>query len=113
VNWLIVVRVELHPEARAEVRAAALWYEERRPGLGERFVERVNEALRRLEEAPARYPVWPGTEVSAIPIHKAVLDQFPYLVAFELHTDSVLVLAVAHAKRRPLYWLARTIRRPG
>ena len=107
------MRVELHPEARAEVRAAALWYEERRAGLGDRFVVRVNEALRRLEEAPAVYPVWPGTEVGPVPIHKAVLDQFPYLVAFELHTDRVVVLAVAHAKRQPLYWLARTNPRPG
>jgi hypothetical protein len=77
--------------------------------LGDRFVERVNEALRRLEEAPAMYPVWPGTDMSPIPIRKAVLDQFPYLVAFELHTDHVLVLAVA----QPLYWLARGGQRPG
>lgn len=27
----IVVRVELHPEARGELRAAALWYDEKRP----------------------------------------------------------------------------------
>jgi plasmid stabilization system protein ParE len=107
------VRVELHPEARAEVRAAAFWYEERRPGLGDRFVERVNEVLQRLEEAPTLYPVWPGTEGAPVPIHKAVLDQFPYLVAFELHTENVLILAVAHAKRQPLYWLARTSHRPG
>jgi toxin ParE1/3/4 len=107
------VRVELHPEARAEVRAAALWYDEQRSGLGDRFIERFDEVLHRLEEAPPIYPVWPGTEVAPVPIHKAVLDQFPYLVAFELHTDSVLILAVAHAKRQPLYWLARTSQRPG
>lgn len=107
------MRVDLHPEARAEVRGAALWYEERRAGLGDRFVERVNEILQRLEEAPALYPVWPGTEAGSVPIHKAVLDQFPYLVAFELHTEYVLVLAVAHAKRQPLYWLARTSQGPG
>jgi plasmid stabilization system protein ParE len=107
------VRVELHPEARAEVRAAALWYEERRPGSGDRFIERVDEVLRRLVEAPAIYPVWPGTDVGPLAVHKAVLDQFPYVVAFELHTDSVLVLAVAHAKRQPLYWLERKSDVPG
>jgi hypothetical protein len=53
---LAVVRVELHPEARGEVRAAALWYEEQRPGLGDRFVERVNEVLERAagKRAPLR-----------------------------------------------------------
>lgn len=64
------MRVELHPEARAEVRAAALWYEERRSGWGDRFVERVNEVLQRLEDTPARYPIWPGTEVAPVPIQK-------------------------------------------
>ena len=32
------MRVELHLEASAELRAAAVWYEERRAGLGEDFV---------------------------------------------------------------------------
>jgi toxin ParE1/3/4 len=81
--------------------------------LGDRFIQRFDEILNRLEEAPAIYPVWPGTEMAPVPIHKGILDQFPYLVAFELHTDSVLILAVAHAKRRPLYWLARTSHGPG
>jgi hypothetical protein len=44
----IAVRVELHPEARAEVRAAALWYDKQRPGLGDRFIERFDEVLHRL-----------------------------------------------------------------
>ena len=107
------MRVDLHPEARAEVRAAALWYEERRPGWGERFVERVDEVLRRLEDTPTIYPIWPGTDAAPVSIRKALVEQFPYLVAFELHAERVLVLAVAHAKRQPLYWLARTSRKPG
>jgi hypothetical protein len=42
-----------------------------------------------------------------MPVHKAIIKRFPYLVAFEVHPDHALVLAIAHAKRRPLYWLAR------
>jgi len=74
------VRLELHPEAQAELRSAALWYDERRPGLGDEFMG----------------------EVSA-----ATIQQFPYVIAFEKHERHVLVLTVAHAKRRPLYWLTR------
>ena len=36
------------------------------------------------------------------------IQRFPYVIAFEKHEQHVLVLAVAHAKRRPLYWLTRT-----
>jgi hypothetical protein len=32
----------------------------------------------------------------------------PLRIAFEKHEQHLLVLAVAHAKRRPLYWLTRT-----
>ena len=40
-------------------------------------------------------------------IRKATIQRFPYVIAFEKHKQHVLVLAVAHAKRRPLYWLTR------
>jgi hypothetical protein len=40
-------------------------------------------------------------------IRKATIQRFPYVIAFEKHEQHVLVLAVAHAKRRPLYWLRR------
>jgi hypothetical protein len=45
------VRLELHPEARAELRSAALWYDERRPGLGDEFIVEVSAALDRGVEA--------------------------------------------------------------
>lgn len=42
------MRVELHPEARAELRSAALWYDERRPGLGDEFIAEMSTALEDL-----------------------------------------------------------------
>lgn len=101
------MRVELHPDALLELRAAALWYDERQLGLGDRFVDRFAELFGRLALAPAVYAVWPGTAGSPTPIRRAVAEQFPYVVAFEAHDDHVRILAVAHGKRRPLYWLAR------
>ena len=38
---------------------------------------------------------------------QATTQRFPYVIAFEKHEQHVLFLAVAHAKRRPLYWLTR------
>jgi hypothetical protein len=40
-------------------------------------------------------------------IRRHTMHRFPYMVAFEQHQEHVLVLAIAHAKRRPLYWLTR------
>jgi len=101
------VRVELHPEALVELRAAALWYDERQQGLGDQFIEHIAELFERLATSPTVYPAWPDTGAASTPIRRAVADQFPYVVAFETHDDHILILAVAHGKRRPLYWLAR------
>ena len=101
------MRLELHPDARAEVRSAALWYDERRPGLGDEFIGEVSATLDRIGNSPESHPAWPGTRAVDPLIRKATVQRFPYLIAFEKHEQHVLVLAVAHAKRRPLYWLTR------
>ena len=101
------MRLELHPEARAELRSAALWYDERRSGLGDEFVAEVSAALDRIADVPESYPAWPRTRAAGSMIRKATIHRFPYVIAFEKHEQHVLVLAVAHAKRRPLYWLTR------
>jgi toxin ParE1/3/4 len=102
------VRLELHPEARAELRSAALWYDEQRPGLGDEFIAEVSATLDRICGTPESYPAWPRTRAVGPLIRKATIQRFPYVIAFEKDEQHVLVLAVGHAKRRPLYWLTRT-----
>jgi len=103
------VRVELHPEARAELRAAAIWYDERRPGLGDEFIAEGSSVLDKIGEVPASFQIWPGTSPASRSIRRAVVNRFPYVIAFEVHSEHTLVLAIAHAKRRPLYWLIRAL----
>ena len=99
------MRLELHPEAQAELRSAALWYDERRPGLGDDFIAEVSATLDRIGGAPESYLAWPRTRAAGPSIRKATIQRFPYVIAFEERDRHVLVLAIAHAKRRPLYWL--------
>lgn len=101
------MRVELHPEARAELRAAAIWYDERRPGLGDELIAEVSSVLDKIGEVPASFQIWPGISPTPLSIRRAVVNRFPYIIAFEVHSEHTLVLAIAHAKRRPLYWLTR------
>jgi toxin ParE1/3/4 len=104
------VQVEVHPEAVAELRSAAIWYGQRRAGLGEEFLTDVATALSRIGKAAGSFPIWPGTHAGVSPIRRATLQRFPYVIAFQIRRETVLVLAVAHGKRRPLYWLARAER---
>jgi hypothetical protein len=58
------VRVELHPDARAELRSAALWYDQRRIGLGDEFIAEIAAVLDRIGEAAESFPKWPGTRAA-------------------------------------------------
>ena len=94
------MKVELHPEAQAETRRAAIWYDERQLGLGDRFFAAVTGTLAGGAATPRAYPVWVALKRPPMPVRRARVTGFPYLVAFEVHRGTVSVLAVAHAKRR-------------
>ncbi len=91
----------VHADAEAEVEEAASWYEARRVGLGLEFVAAIDRALADIAERPESFPVW------APPWRRVVLQRFPFVVYFELEVERVVVMAVAHARRRPGYWMAR------
>ena len=93
--------VVIHADANTEIEAAAVWYEERRPGLGLELVAAIDRVVVDIGETPGRFPLWTP------PWRRAVLQRFPYVVFFEVEAERVLVVAVAHARRRPGYWVAR------
>lgn len=102
------MQIDLHPDARAELRDAAIWYDDQQRGLGDAFVLEVQSVLIRLADAPASFPAWPGMSRKPPVIRRAILQRFPYVIAFEAHELRIWVLAIAHSKRRPLYWMDRS-----
>ena len=98
-----MIRVRVVPEAEAEMTAAALWYESKRPGLGAEYLASIDGALERIADGPLAFAVWrPGAAY-----RQCVVERFPFVVFFTASPTAILVLAVAHAKRRPGYWLDR------
>jgi hypothetical protein len=49
------MRVVRHPEVPQELEAAALWYEQRQPGLGSDFLEEYQATLARILTQPERW----------------------------------------------------------
>jgi len=98
--------LRFHRAVRRELREAAHWYEARGDGLGADFVTAIGACLARVADKPAVFP-----EVRGAPgVRRALLRRFPYAVIFLVHGDVITVLAVAHGRRRPLYWKARGAR---
>ncbi len=92
--------------AEAELTAAARWYEARGAGLGMRLLGNAHEALTRIAESPEAFPLWPTQSA----YRKCPVRAFPYHVFFDATEEPIVVLAFAHAKRKPGYWLRRTVR---
>ena len=98
--------VSLSPEAVQELTEAASWYETRQPGLAIRFLQEIDQAQHAIQSRPLTFPRLANTAVD-LHIRRALLSRFPYALAFlELQTE-IRVLAIAHAKRHPDYWLNR------
>lgn len=91
----------LHPQALQEFAEAALYYEQRQTGLGERFTTAIELAIVGIVAAPAMWPVLEG------PIRRRLARVFPYAVLYTEFPDHVLVVAIMHCHREPGYWKAR------
>lgn len=92
-----------HPGARADAHAAAAFYRARRPGLGRRFLDSLQDALRQVEARPGIYPEL------ARDIRKCRLKTFPYALIFRARegTDIIHIIAVMHLRREPGDWKDR------
>lgn len=90
-----------HPEALAEYEGAALYYAARDPRVALRFIQAVEDAVRRIRAAPTR---WRVVEED---IRRCLVRVFPYAVLYTIEQDRVLIVAVMHCSREPGYWKAR------
>ena len=98
--------VRLAPEAVGELAEAATWYESREPGLASRFLEEVEQMLPTLGARPRSFPRLVDTAPD-LDVRRALLPHFPFALVFLELPAIVRVVAVAHVKRRPGYWLYR------
>lgn len=86
--------VQVLPEATEETAAIYAYYEEASQGLGERFLQALNDCYQHL----ALYPVGQKRKGD---FRHAQLDTFPIRVVYEVRDELVLVYQVRHTKRRP------------
>jgi plasmid stabilization system protein ParE len=86
------------PQAEAEIREAFVWYAERSAIAADAFRTEVLSAIDKLADSA---DMWPADEEN---LRRYVLRHFPFTVHYELNGLDVIVLAVAHQRRRPGYW---------
>jgi plasmid stabilization system protein ParE len=92
---------EFLPEADEEFREAIRYYQKEAQGVGLKFLEEVRRGVTFITENPfAAVAVGSG-------IRRKVLNHFPYSLLYAVESELVVIVAVAHQKRRPGYWRSR------
>ena len=96
-SWRLIVR----REARSELAEALDWYQSQHPDFGNRFLLAFLEAVNTLVENPYLFQRLDDD------IRRVRLKDFPYNLLYFIQEDRVVIVACAHAKRRPGYWRDR------
>ena len=77
---------------------AALFYESAAPSLGHDFLDDLQHAIDTVRERPEL-----GTPV-AHGFRRILVRRFPYSLIYAVEAGHVVVVAVAHQRRRPELW---------
>ena len=96
-----MIAVLFHPEADAELIAAAAYYQDQQEDLGKRFLSSVEDSLARIRINPRLCPAIDGD------VRRCLTRTFPFGVLFRDRADRIEIIAVMHLRREPGYWKER------
>ena len=95
--------LRIHSLASLELTEAVRWYESKRAGLGGELLDEFSASISRLTLNPES-----GNPISADQkTRRFLVTRFPYQVVYRVRPNEIVVVALAHLKRRPGYWKHR------
>lgn len=95
------LNVQFHPDADAELMDAQHWYEQRSDIAARAFGTEVAWAIGQIQDAPGRWKRHLGGT------RRLLLPNFPFSIIYREREGAIEVVALAHHRRRPGYWLER------
>ncbi len=93
-SFSILVR----PKAKADIRAAALWYKKQSPALAKKFLLSVDDAINRLRATPKMH------QIVVDNVRRKLLHKFPYFLYYQVEESRVVVIGFFHTSRDPQTW---------
>ena len=95
------MKIAFLPAAQVELDDTFLWYEEQAIGLGYEFLDEIDQSLRLVANYPELQPRIDNN------IRRCLTNRFPYGIFYGVAEGNVIVVAVGHLKRKPIYWKNR------
>jgi plasmid stabilization system protein ParE len=89
------MQIRFLPEADADLAEARVWYGLQRDGLDVKLMRRIDETLRRISDAPRRFPLIYRRLI------RAIVRQFPFAIFYDVTKNEIVVFAVFHSRRNP------------
>jgi len=93
-----------HPLAESEHLETITYYESKSTGLGAAYLNEFEKIIKHICDNPERNPI----ELTPS-IRRKNMDKFPFTIYFQEYLKTIQVLAIAHYKRNPKYWLDRNV----
>ena len=97
-----MIKPRFLPAAEAELLKEIVFYSKARDGLGVKFEQAVESAVKRAVANPE------GGTPSLRGTRSRLVKGFPFSVVYRASETEVLVIAVMHHRKEPGYWAART-----
>ncbi|MDB5290412.1 MAG: toxin, RelE family [Phycisphaerales bacterium] len=94
-------RLAIRPEAEEEMHEAFDWYEQRRKGLGDDFLQSVEDGLIAIQLRPESFPI------VHMHVRRTLIRRFPFGIYFTIESGVIEIIAVYHGKRDPHGWHRR------
>jgi toxin ParE2 len=94
-------RIQILSQAQHEINEAFDWYFKRSARAAAAFLAEVDAAFQQIAAHPRLYPVYTHST------RRRVLTRVPYSAIFLETNELILIVALAHAKRRAGYWIGR------
>lgn len=94
-------KLEVRPEAFADVAEAFSYYESQRAGLGDEFEAELHQAMQLLGELARAGPVVYRR------LRRVLMQRFPFAVYYRVSGETVEVRGVIHSSRDPRTWKRR------
>jgi len=92
--------VVLASAAERDIADALVWYRQRNALAADGFRAEVFDAIEHIGDSPLSRPADEDGN------RHRVLKRFPYSVFYEVLESTVVILAIAHHRRKPSYWRA-------
>ena len=93
------MRLEIIEEAENELSEAIAYYQEIEFGLGIRLKEEVRSAIQWIGQNPELPRLRPNG------YRRVNLRVFSYFIAYDIWAETIWILAIAHGRRHPDYWI--------